>query len=144
MLAGGARASPRDYARFLEMLRRGGTAPDGRRVLSPAAVRETMRDQLPADVARRPRTVRGYGLGAWIEAADSAAHATEASAPGDTGVLPWIDLPRGLVAVVVLPRDPRTPPPGRRWAEEIRRAVSRGVDAERAAEGLRPPRPAGN
>ena len=55
----GAFATAEDYGRFITMLLRGGTAPDGTRVLSEETRREAFTDQLGGlTVPRRDRERR--------------------------------------------------------------------------------------
>ena len=57
----GLLSTAHDYATFLEMLRRGGTAPSGERILAPMSVRLMTTDQT-GDIEYRPGAGFGYGF----------------------------------------------------------------------------------
>lgn len=104
-IAGGARTSLRDYALFLEMLLRGGVAPDGARVLGADALREIFADQrggLP--IVEAPPSVgdAGYGLGLWIESTDAQGAPLRVSDPGAFGFTPWIEMDRRVYGVLMV------------------------------------------
>lgn len=103
----GVRTTVDDYGRFLTMLLRGGTTPDGRRVLSPGAVDQLVTNQVGAydtsrdysvGITRIPR----YALGAWPDVVDGAGRTLVASGNGGKGLYPWVDfttLTWGVVGV---------------------------------------------
>lgn len=93
----GVRTTVDDYGRFLAMLLRDGTAADGRRVLSPAAVAQLVTNQVAAydtsrdysvGITRIPR----YALGGWPDVVDGTGRTLVASGNGGKGLYPWIDL----------------------------------------------------
>jgi len=109
MLAGGARSSARDYARFLAMIAAHG-AWEGQQVLSPAAIEEMQRDQVgeavlePGEFVERARGARHtgvYGLGLWRECVDREGRATRVSSPSWAGTYPWIDAERDIYGVLL-------------------------------------------
>lgn len=92
----GVRTTVDDYGRFVAMLLRDGTAPDGHRVLSPAAVAQLVTNQVGAydtshdysvGITRIPR----YALGAWPDVVDGTGRTLVASGNGGKGLYPWID-----------------------------------------------------
>jgi len=114
LLAGGAFSSMPDYARFLDMIARGGVC-NGKRVLSEAAVREMQRDlggALPLTGASDDRMGRAshYGLGEWIDVQAPDGRTIQVSSPGAFGFRPWLNLDRNLYAVFLMRRDGRTAP----------------------------------
>jgi CubicO group peptidase (beta-lactamase class C family) len=109
MLAGGARSSTRDYARFLSMVAGGGWF-EGKQVLSEAALREMQRDQVrgarlePGEFVERARGAHHggiYGLGLWRERVDPNGRALHVSSPSWAGTYPWVDEQRGVYGVLV-------------------------------------------
>jgi CubicO group peptidase (beta-lactamase class C family) len=93
-------SSPRDYVTFLEMVLHDGMY-DGRRILSERMVAEMTRVQTEgAVVAASPRDQPQYGLGCWIDLADSTGRGIVVTSPGAAGFLPWIDREHGIVGVV--------------------------------------------
>lgn len=115
-VGGDARSTADDYARFLTMLLQQGVW-QGKRILSQQAVAAIEQDQaatlsfvqqtpfapfatlLPSALAAHP------GLGMWREQTDAAGNLVVASCPSTAGFLPWIDLSRNLVGVLVLQQD---------------------------------------
>ena len=100
MLAGGARTTLRDYARFLDMIAHDGVFR-GRRLLSKAAIREMEADHVGAanmSEERYAMRARGslhnsvYGLGEWRERPDGSL----LSSPSWAGAYPWIDRAHSL------------------------------------------------
>jgi CubicO group peptidase (beta-lactamase class C family) len=109
MLAGGARSSTRDYARFVAMIAGGGVL-DGKQVLSPAAIQEMQRDQVghakvePGEFVERVHGARHtavYGLGQWRERIDPEGRATRLSSPSWAGTYPWVDAERETFGVLL-------------------------------------------
>ena len=110
--AGDARSSLDEYGRFLQMLLNRGVF-EGRRVLSPEAVAEMLRDQ--TDGAALTYTIfhdKGhldpdlpkarYGLGVWLEKHDSdTGEVLEASSPGALGAYPWLDLGNNIGGIIL-------------------------------------------
>jgi CubicO group peptidase (beta-lactamase class C family) len=102
-LAAGAVSTAADYATFVEMFRLGGVAPNGRRVLSAAAVDEMRRQHtigLELEcVSHRFRRKEGYGLGVWGGQYDDTGRAWFVSHFGDLGFKGLIDFRKQLSAV---------------------------------------------
>ena len=92
-------SSPRDYVTFLEMVLNNGTY-DGRRILSEQMVGEMTRVQTEGTVvAASPRERPRYGLGCWIDLADTTGRGIVVTSPGAAGFLPWIDREHGIVGI---------------------------------------------
>jgi CubicO group peptidase (beta-lactamase class C family) len=109
MLAGGARSTARDYARFLAMLAGSGEF-DGEQVLSQLAILEMQHDQVgdaavgPGEFVERARGAKHkgvYGLGQWRERVDHEGRALQVSSPSWAGTYPWIDIERGVYGVLL-------------------------------------------
>ncbi|MHB8070445.1 MAG: serine hydrolase [Candidatus Cryosericum sp.] len=115
-VAGAARSTADDYARFLLMFLQKGVW-SGKRILSEQSVAEIEQDQAPAATVVTspyaalttllPKTSQARpGLGAWQEEADPATgELLIASCPGDKGFMPWIDVRLNLVAVLSMNSD---------------------------------------
>ena len=115
-VAGGARSTAEDYARFLAMLLQDGVWL-GKRILSAEAVAELERDQAPdAGIASTPYTTAATllpstsgarpGLGMWREQTDSHTGALLiAACPGTYGFTPWIDTTLHLAGVLSMKND---------------------------------------
>lgn len=91
-IAGGARSDMRDFAAFVDMLRRRGTH-NGVQVLSPASVDLMLTDQtssLPILSTPHPDSAP-YGLGIWLERRDSLGRTLLAEAAGAFGFIGWVD-----------------------------------------------------
>ena len=96
VIAGGARTTMYDYARFLEMLLGLGEFR-GTRILSEEAAIEILTDQL-VDTPDRPEI--GYGIGCWGERIDPATNRfLVASSAGIFGFIPWVDVERDLIGI---------------------------------------------
>jgi CubicO group peptidase (beta-lactamase class C family) len=97
-----------DYARFLEMLRRGGVL-NGVRILSPASVALMTRDHIDS-LYRGPE----YGFGLGFEVLLDPGKAQEFGEPGRWGwagayhTSYWVDPAHGLVAVLMVQQLPST------------------------------------
>jgi len=91
-IAGGAQSSLRDYARFVDMLRAGGTW-NGAQVLSQASVDEMLTDQTAGTaLGETPHPDQApYGLGIWLERRDGNGDTTLAAAAGAFGFIGWVD-----------------------------------------------------
>lgn len=110
MLAGGARGTLHDYARFLEMIANDGEFR-GKRVLSQDSIREMQADQMhgahvnvESEFVFRARGNRHngvYGLGEWREELDSNGNADLISSPSWAGTYPWIDKKTGTYGLVL-------------------------------------------
>ena len=108
-IAGSAQSSLTDYGRILEMLLRGGVVagPDGPvRVLSESSVRSMITDQTVGLPRRSPPPPGaedfGYGFGVWVARTDAAGDTIEYTSPGAFGSTPWIDLERGIYALILV------------------------------------------
>jgi len=126
-LSGGITTSADDLARFLAMLVNDGQFR-GRRVLSPASVRD-----MEHDVAGRaanfrsytggPLTMVGYNTGNWCELAEADGNCLRASSYGANGTYPWIDRKRRIFGLFFvkdnLARDELTFKTVRELAERI-------------------------
>jgi CubicO group peptidase (beta-lactamase class C family) len=109
MLAGGARSTARDYARFLAMIAENGKF-DGEQVLSRVAIREMQHDQVGSaavgsgEFVERVRGAKHtgvYGLGVWRERVDHEGRVLQVSSPSWAGTYPWIDIERGIYGVLL-------------------------------------------
>ncbi|HEY0042411.1 MAG TPA: serine hydrolase [Flavisolibacter sp.] len=103
----GAKSSPADFTRFLQMLLNGGTF-NGKKVLSPEAITEMRKVQVPREMMKfSPKGLEGYmhTLGVWsIEGPDETGGAsTVLASPGFLGTWPMVDFSRGY-ALVVIPK----------------------------------------
>jgi len=115
-VAGGARSTAEDYARFLTMLLQGGVW-SGKHILSEQAVAQIEQDQAPAStiVATPYTTVTTLlpstsaarpGLGMWREETDPGTGTLLiASCPGTYGFTPWIDHKLNLAGVLSMKYD---------------------------------------
>lgn len=108
--AGSAASTLGDYGRFLEMIVRGGVAPDGTQVLSEAAISEMEANQtegLPVyGAAFRRKNRTPYGLGHWIDWTYPDGATMVSSSPGKFGFRPWVDWENDLFGVYLV-RDQR-------------------------------------
>jgi CubicO group peptidase (beta-lactamase class C family) len=121
-------SSPADYITFLEMILNGGMHA-GRRVLSETAIAEMTRVQTAgAAVAASPREKPQYGLGCWIDIADSTGKGVMVTSPGGGGFLPWVDREHGIVGVIaVKDRLERTGPTSGAVIRLVRSAAARSA-----------------
>jgi CubicO group peptidase (beta-lactamase class C family) len=115
-VAGGARSTAEDYARFLTMLLQDGVW-SGKRILSQEAVSQMEQDQAPAaTIFSTPYTTvtsllpstsgARPGLGMWREEADFVTGTLLiASCPGTYGFTPWIDYKLNLAGVLSMQYD---------------------------------------
>ncbi len=117
-------SSPSDYITFLEMILNNGMH-GGRRVLSERATGEMMRVQTKgAAVPASPRERPAYGLGCWIDLADSTGKGIVITSPGGGGFLPWIDREHRIAGVIaVKDRLERTGPTSGAVIRLVRAAV---------------------
>jgi hypothetical protein len=101
----------------------------GRRVLSERAVAEMTRVQTKgAAVAASPREHPEYGLGCWIDLADSTGKGIVITSPGGGGFLPWVDREHGMVGVIaVKDRLERTGPTSGAVVRLVREAAQRSA-----------------
>jgi D-alanyl-D-alanine-carboxypeptidase/D-alanyl-D-alanine-endopeptidase len=115
-VAGAARSTAQDYARFLLMLLQKGVWA-GNRILSEQSVAETLQDQTPSSEVTSspyaplttllPNTSQARpGLGVWREETDPATgELVIASCPGNHGFIPWIDEHLNLAGVLSMQSD---------------------------------------
>jgi CubicO group peptidase (beta-lactamase class C family) len=115
-VAGGARSTAEDYARFLTMLLQGGVW-SGKHILSEQAVAQIEQDQAPAStVAATPfAAIASFlpstsgarpGLGVWREETDPGTDTLLiASCPGTYGFVPWIDCKLNLAGILSMQYD---------------------------------------
>jgi CubicO group peptidase (beta-lactamase class C family) len=112
-VAGAARSTAQDYARFLLMLLQKGMW-SGRRILSEQAVAAIDQDQVPSSpilsspYTSLPALLPGAGqarpcLGAWREETESGS--TIVACPGGGGFMPWIDEHLNLAGVLSMQYD---------------------------------------
>lgn len=116
-IEGGLYTTAEDYGKILLMHLRGGTC-DGHRVLSESAVARMQVDRIlqkyhgstsgTAGAATGSdagsNALEGYGLGWWIDRNHEGVFAD----PGAYGAFPWLDLPRGYAAFIILESDAGT------------------------------------
>ena len=105
-LGAGVRTSAHDYAAFLGMLSRSGTASDGKRVLSAKAVGEILHNQigtLPMAVNPTPMfTNWRYGLGTWCWRIEADGKCSLTASPGLWGSIPFLDTRTNTYAVLIV------------------------------------------
>jgi CubicO group peptidase (beta-lactamase class C family) len=101
------RGDAQDYMHFLQMILHDGEF-NGKRVLSPEAVREMQADQVRGAMVKDnefPESIACgryngvYGLGEWRLALDANGNAVVLSSPAYTGFFPWIDKRHGICGV---------------------------------------------
>jgi CubicO group peptidase (beta-lactamase class C family) len=100
-IGGGIRSTPRDYARFVQMMQQRGSF-EGRAIFAPEIVAEMQLDQtLGAPIIESPDPVAfGYGIGVWRNLVDGSGDAVQVSSTGAFGASPWIDNERRLAVVL--------------------------------------------
>ncbi len=101
-IAGGCESNAEEFARFMEMLRKGGVH-SGVRVLSESAVNAMFTRQSPvgAPVLSTPYPgVSDYGVGVWLDQRDEQGRLIGALAAGARGFSCWIDFDDELVGCV--------------------------------------------
>jgi CubicO group peptidase (beta-lactamase class C family) len=115
-VAGGARSTAEDYARFLTMILQDGVW-SGKRILSKEAVSQMEQDQAPSStIFSTPYTTvtsllpstsgARPGLGMWREETDPVTGTVLiASCPGSYGFTPWIDYKLNLAGVLSMQYD---------------------------------------
>jgi len=114
MLGGGARASLRDYANFLNMILNDGMF-EGKRILSAKAIKEMQADQVgkaEVNAGEFVAKVRAssrkdiYGLGEWREEVNNNGEAVLVSSPSWAGAYPWIDKTTGVCGFLLTHVEP--------------------------------------
>ena len=113
---GGLLTTPRDLAVLAQFLLRGGATRTGRRLLSPAAIAASTRNQLTAmrEVPDDERRCRPWGLGWRLNWPAHSANFGDLLGPntfghwGATGTVMWIDPDQHLFAVILTttPQEP--------------------------------------
>lgn len=101
-LGGGAISTLNDYRKFVRMLANNGVF-NGKRILSESSIDEMFKIQTNDLAIRKtlhPVKDTPYGLGGWIEKADSKGSGTKVRDMGVWGWNPWIDFERGYFAII--------------------------------------------
>ncbi|NLR78282.1 serine hydrolase domain-containing protein [Chitinophaga eiseniae] len=106
-IAGGARSTPDDYMRFLDMLMNKGVTATGTRILSEAAV-DAMEQSQTSNVtvtyspypAAIINTKNIYGIGNWRDVTGPGDVLIENSSPGAFGSHPWINRGKKMTGFV--------------------------------------------
>jgi CubicO group peptidase (beta-lactamase class C family) len=106
LVAGGMRASARDYATLLGLIYHKGRLGNVT-VATPALFDEQAREPYPGVViGSSPAQSQGwsfrYGLGAWLQCAVPANGCAVMSSPGAFGFTPWIDRSVGYYATIAM------------------------------------------
>ncbi len=100
--SGGAVSSPGDYMNFLTMILDKGMFM-GKRILSEPAITQ-METMQTKKVTKKfvPKAAEGmeYGLGEWIQEADSKGNSNVVSCPGLFGTWPYVDMCRGYACLI--------------------------------------------
>lgn len=107
-IAGGARSTPNDYIKFLNMIMHEGLATNGTRVLSQNAVAAMETGQTAdATIAYTPyppillqNNPDFYGIGNWRDLTGMGDVLIEDSSPGAFGSHPWVDRSRKVTGFV--------------------------------------------
>ncbi|WP_374568620.1 serine hydrolase domain-containing protein [Ideonella sp.] len=106
---GGLMSTAMDYARFVQMLRNGGTL-DGKRILSPKTIAFMTSDHVSPHIARTPLYLPGpgYGFGLGFAVRLAPGEAVNPSEPGTyhwggaAGTLFWVDPKTDLWVVLMI------------------------------------------
>jgi CubicO group peptidase (beta-lactamase class C family) len=106
LVAGGLRASARDYARLLGLVYHKGRLGNVT-VGTPALFDEQAREPYPAvTIGSSPALRQGwsfrYGLTAWLQCATPASGCAVISSPGAFGFTPWLDREAGYYATIAM------------------------------------------
>lgn len=98
IIAGGARSTPDDYIKYLNMIMRRGLNSSGKRVLSEASIDAMEKSYIgEATVFQSPypvsllNTTQFYGIGNWRDLVGSNDVLIEDSSPGAFGSHPWVN-----------------------------------------------------
>ncbi len=104
-VAGGARSTAAEFARFMEMLRAGGVH-DGQQVLSPSSVAAMFTRQTPTaiPIENSPLDSADYGVGVWLDQRTLSSDLVGALAAGARGFSSWIDFDDGVVGALATDR----------------------------------------
>jgi CubicO group peptidase (beta-lactamase class C family) len=105
-IAGGAESNATEFGRFMEMLRRGGLAPDGTRLISEVNVDAMFTRQTAVGITIENTPVQtpytdgaDYGVGVWLDERGPGGELLGALAAGARGFASWIDFDDGMVGV---------------------------------------------
>ncbi|CAN5684680.1 hypothetical protein BH11PLA1_BH11PLA1_02150 [soil metagenome] len=105
-IAGGCEATATEFARYMEMLRKGGVAPSGAVILTPASVQTMLTRQtalgvpiLNSPLQSETTDNADYGIGIWLDVRDAQRNLLGALAAGARGFSAWIDFDDGMVGV---------------------------------------------
>lgn len=105
-IAGGCESTGIEFARFMEMLRRGGVTLEGTRVLSAASVQQIFTRQTAPGIPINSTPIvspytdgADYGVGVWLDERDASGNLLGALAAGARGFSAWVDFDDGLVGV---------------------------------------------
>jgi CubicO group peptidase (beta-lactamase class C family) len=101
--SGGAKSTPADYTKFLQMLLNSGKF-GGKQILTDASVAELKKVQVTKEqIKYAPRAAEGftYALGSWVEESPAATGgaATALTCPSLFGTWPLIDFSRGYTCI---------------------------------------------
>jgi CubicO group peptidase (beta-lactamase class C family) len=99
-IAGGAESNAPEFARFMEMLRRGGVH-ENVRVIGRAQVDAMFARQTPVGVPIQSSPINSadYGLGVWLDQRNAEGELVGALAAGARGFSAWIDFDDRIVGV---------------------------------------------
>jgi serine-type D-Ala-D-Ala carboxypeptidase/endopeptidase len=102
-IGGGARSKLHDYARFVQMLKDGGTL-EGQRVLSRRSVDQMLRDQTNGAllVSSPADNVTRYGFGTWREVLDTEGLLVEGTDAGAFGFYAWINFEQDYFGIFMV------------------------------------------
>jgi D-alanyl-D-alanine-carboxypeptidase/D-alanyl-D-alanine-endopeptidase len=102
LIAGGMRASTRDYARFLALTFHKGTA-GGVTVGTPELFDAQSREPFPdVTIGYTPFPPGRYGLGSWVMCPAPAEGCPVVTSPGAFGFTPWLDREAGYYAILAM------------------------------------------
>lgn len=105
IIGGGARSTPNDYIKYLNMLANNGIAANGTRVLSEAAIAAMQQSYTGnTTIAYTPyitlQTPDFYGIGNWRDLTGTGGVLIENSSPGAFGSHPWINQEKKICGFV--------------------------------------------
>jgi hypothetical protein len=96
-IEGGAYTQVRDYGEILLMHLRGGLCGENR-VLSEESVARMQEDRIGELYDGATPTGSGYGFGWWVDRQEPGV----VTDPGAYGAMPWLDVPRGYGAMILI------------------------------------------
>jgi CubicO group peptidase (beta-lactamase class C family) len=107
LIAGGARSTPNDYIRFLNMIMNKGVAGTGIRVLSETSITAMEQNQMGSatiDYTPYPAsffiTPGIYGIGNWRDLTTAGDVLIENSSPGAFGSHPWVNRGKKITGII--------------------------------------------